>query len=166
MEDFKYFFQTKDNTFNGYQMNKNVVPVENLPTKRPLANYQFGEICYAYLEKMTELCKANGIELILIKAPSLYPYWYDEHHDQIAEFAQEHGLAYYNLTEKIEEIGLDFSHDTYDAGLHLNLSGATKLSAWFAELLVREHGMEDHRSDPQIAEIYDEKLKQYDLQAN
>jgi len=160
-EDFSYLFKTRDNTHNGYLMNQNIKPAENLPAKRPLPDYQFGDICYEYLEKMTALCKEKGVELILIKAPSLYPYWYDEQDAQITEFAEKHGLRYYNLTKSVDEIGLDFQVDTYDAGLHLNLTGATKLSRYFADILVREHGIADRRQDPDIAHIYEEKLKTY-----
>ena len=161
-EDWQYLFQDRDNTFNGYLMKKEVLPVEKLPTKRPLASYEFSKNCYDYLEKMAQLCEENGVELVLIKAPSLYPYWYEEHDAQIRDFADEHGLAYYDLTKETEAIGLDFTQDTYDAGLHLNLSGATKLSGYFAQVLVNEHGIRDRRSDPEIAKIYDEKLRLYD----
>lgn len=161
-EDLEYFFKTKKNTFNGYQMNTSVVPLEHLPAMRPLPDYTFGDVCYEYLEKMTDLCKEKGIELILIKAPSQYPHWYDEYDSQIAEFAQEHGLAYYNLKLHEEAIGLDFSTDTYDAGLHLNLSGATKLSDYFADVLADAHGCGDHRGNPEIAAAYAELLERYD----
>ncbi len=165
-EDLEYLFKVRDNTFNGHMMNKTVKPVGALPVKRVLPDYQFGDICYEYLEKMTALCKEKGVELILVKAPSLYPYWYEEYDAQITEFAQKHGLTYYNFTACVEEIGLDFSTDTYDAGLHLNLAGAVKLSNYFSDILVREHGIEDRRNDPEIAELYNEKLRLYDLEAN
>ena len=51
-EDFEYLFKRKDNTFNGFLVNKNIKPVESLPTKRPLGNYQFADICYEYLDKI------------------------------------------------------------------------------------------------------------------
>ena len=164
-EDFTYLFREKDNTFNGYMMNKEVKPVGKLPVKRALADYQFGDICYEYLEKMTALCKEKGVELILVKAPSLYPYWYEQYDAQITEFAQKHDLAYYNFTTCVEQIGLDFSTDTYDAGLHLNLAGAVKLSNYFGDILASEHGIPDHRNDAAVAQIYDEKLRLYDLEA-
>lgn len=160
-EDLTYLFKTRKNTHNGYLMNQNIKPAENLPAKRPLPDYQFGDICYEYLEKMAALCKESGVELILIKAPSLYPYWYDEQDAQITEFAQKHDLSYYNLTKSADDIGLDFQVDTYDAGLHLNLTGATKLSRYFADILVREHGIADRRQDPEIAPVYEEKLETY-----
>lgn len=126
LEDLQYLFKSKDNTFNGFLINKNVKPVENLPTKRPLGNYQFSSICYEYLDKMTKLCKDNNIKLVLVKAPSLYPYWYDEYDAQIADYAKKNNIDYYNLKNVVDEVGIDFSKDTYDAGLHLNLSRCYK----------------------------------------
>lgn len=165
-EDLEYLFTVKDNTFNGYQMHKGVVPVETLPAVRRLGNYRFGDICYEYLDKMRLLCEEKGVELILIKAPSVQPHWYDEYNDQMVEYAETHGLKYYNFLEHVEEIGIDYQTDTYDAGLHMNLSGGTKLSAYFAEILAKDHGIPDHREDPEIAEIYNEKLRLYDAEAN
>jgi hypothetical protein len=165
-EDFRYLFTVKDNTFNGYQMNKDILPVGTLPTVRRLANYQFGEICYEYLDKMRVLCEEKGVELILVKAPSLQPHWYEQYNDQMVEYAARHGLKFYNFVDVAEEIGIDYQTDTYDAGLHLNLAGATKMSQYFARILAEEHGIPDRRNDPEISALYDEKLRQYDAEAN
>ena len=156
-EDFEYLFKRKDNTFNGFLVNKNVKPVENLPVQRKLATYQFEDICYDYLNKITKLCKDNGIELVLIKAPSLYPYWYDEYDEQIRNYAEENDIAFYNLKNNVEEIGIDYSADTYDGGLHLNLNGATKLSKFFAKLLKENYNLTDYRGD----NLYEQKLEEY-----
>lgn len=161
-EDFTYLFQVRDNTFNGFQLHTEVEAAGALPVKRVLADYQFGEICYEYLEKLCVLCEENGTELILVKAPSLYPYWYEEYDAQIREFAAEYGLSYYNFTGQTDEIGLDFTADTYDGGYHLNLAGANKLSRYFGNILVEEHGLADHRQDSEIAAVYDKKLQEYD----
>ncbi|MCM1189241.1 MAG: SGNH/GDSL hydrolase family protein [bacterium] len=161
-EDFSYLFRTRDNTFNGFQLHTEIVPEGSFPVKRALSDYRFGDICYEYLDKIRLLCEENETELILVKAPSLYPYWYDEYDGQIREYAAKYGLSFYNFVERTEEIGLDFSKDTYDGGYHLNLSGAVKLSRYFGDILTEEHGMEDHRQDPEIAAVYAEKLQTYD----
>ena len=161
-EDWQYLFQEKDITHNGFLMNQNVKPMGKLPAKRPLPDYQFADICYEYLDKITSLCRENGVELILIKAPSQYPFWYEEYDAQMADYAAKHNLSYYDFTKVTEEIGLDFQVDTYDAGLHLNLSGAEKMSRYFADILADEHGLADHRQDPEISALYEEKLKRYD----
>lgn len=161
-EDFSWLFQVKDNTFNGFQLHTEVVPAGALPVKKVLPDYQFGDICYEYLDKIRLLCEEHGTELILVKAPSLYPYWYEEYDEQIRKYAAECGLSFYNFAERSEEIGLDFSEDTYDGGYHLNLSGAVKLSRYFGNILTEDHGLEDRRQDPEIAPAYDIKLQVYD----
>ena len=157
-EDFTYLFDTEQITWQGHLVNDTVKPLGRLPSKKALADYSFGDVCWDYLEKMRLLCQENGVELILIKAPSVYPYWYDQYDAQIEEYAAKHGLSFYNFLDNVEEIGIDYQVDTYDAGLHMNLSGATKLSAYFAKILSEKHGLPDHRGDAQ----FDELLKAYD----
>lgn len=161
-EDFQYFLRTKDNTWNGHLVNQNVLPVESLPAKRVLADYRFADVCYDYLDRIRLLCEENEVELILIKAPSVYPYWYEEYDDQIQEYADLHGLAFYNFLDYTEEIGIDYQLDTYDEGLHLNLAGAEKLSVFFADILAEQHGIPDHRTDAEVADEYAQKLRAYD----
>lgn len=156
-EDFEYLLKRKGNTFNGFLVNKNIKPAGDLPVQRKLADYQFSNKCYEYLDKITNLCKKNGIELVLVKAPSLYPYWYEEYDEQIKEYANKNGIDYYNLKNYVEEIGIDYSVDTYDAGLHLNLTGATKLSEFFSNILAEKYQLTDYRGDS----LYDQKLKEY-----
>jgi len=161
-EDFEYFAKEKKNTHNGFLINQHVKPAGSLPTKKRLPSYDFPENTKEYLEKMADICKEKDIKLVLIKAPSLYPYWYDEYEEQVVSFAQEHNLNYYNLKEVADEIGIDYTTDTYDGGLHLNLAGATKLSKYFAKVLKEEYTLEDYREDPEIKEVYTEKLRQYE----
>lgn len=156
-EDFKYLFKDKINTYNGFLINKDIKPVENLPTKRKLANYEFNSECYEYLDKITKLCKENNIKLVLIKAPSIYPYWYEEYDEQMKQYAETNGIDYYNLLEKANEIGIDYNTDTYDGGLHLNLNGATKLSKYFSKMLVKNYNLTNYANDT----IYNQKLKKY-----
>lgn len=160
-EDIRYLFRVEDTTHNGHLINTHVEPYKALPAKRPLANYDFGQICWEYLEKMEALCREKGVELVLMKAPSLYPYWYDQYDAQITEFAQKKGLRFYNFTACTQEIGLDFSQDTYDGGLHLNLTGAEKFSAYFADILADSHGVPDRSAEEAIAALYGQKLEAY-----
>ncbi len=166
-EDFKYMF-SKDKLFhNGYYMRADVKPVDTVPAGKPLANYSFGDNAYKYLNMMVELCKENDIELVLMKAPSLYPYWYEEWDEQMVEYAKENNLTYINFLNLIEETGIDFEVDTYDAGLHLNVTGAEKLSKYFGKLLQEKYALEDHRSDEELAKIWQEKTAFYnDMKEN
>lgn len=161
-EDFRYMFRKEKVSHNGYYMRVDVKPAENVPEGKILADYRFGENAYAYLDRITGLCEENGIQLILVKAPSLYPYWYDEWEEQMEEYADEHDLLYINFLELTEETGLDFSQDTYDGGLHLNLSGAEKITAYLGEILQEEVGLQDRRGESRLAESWQEKIALYE----
>ncbi len=160
--DFSYLFDAPKVSHSGYYMRVDVKAAENIPEAKPLADYQFGENAYFYLDKMVQLCEEKGIQLILIKAPSLYPYWYEEWEVQMEEYAREHNLLYLNFLECIEEVGLDFHEDTYDGGLHLNLSGAEKLSSYFGQILTEQTMVEDRRNDPKLQHIWEQKLADYE----
>ncbi len=161
VQDVEYMFQTEKVSHNGYYMRVDVKPAVNVPGGKILADYQFGDNAYAYLDKMTQLCKENDIQLILIKAPSLYPYWYDEWEAQMEDYAAKNDLMYINFLELTEEVGLDFNTDTYDAGLHLNLSGAEKLSRYFGEILAQEVGVKNRRGEEQLEQVWEEKIAAY-----
>lgn len=162
--DVQYMFSTKQVSHNGYYMRVDVRPAENVPVGKPLADYSFGENAWKYLEKMTALCKENGIQLILIKAPSLYPYWYPEWDRQVRDYAEEQGLPYLNFLELQEETGIDYATDTYDGGLHMNLSGAEKLSAYFGRYLREEIGLPDRRGDAGLDARWEEKTAAYEAE--
>ncbi|MBQ1907211.1 MAG: hypothetical protein II173_03475, partial [Firmicutes bacterium] len=49
-----------------------------------------------------------------------------------------------------------------DAGLHLNVSGAEKLSFWFADMLKERYGLEGHAGDPAYEAAWAEKLGRYE----
>lgn len=159
-EDFKYLFKDERISYNGFLINKGVKAVESLPTKRVLASYDFDKKVLKYFDKIVKTCEENNIELILIKAPSLYPYWYDEYNDFVENYAKEHDIKFYNFLDDIEEIGLDYSKDTYDAGLHLNLSGAKKLSTYFADILSNDYGLNGKLDDQEYNQILEEYNKE------
>lgn len=163
-EDITYLFQTEKVSHNGYYMRVDVKPAENVPEGNMLADYQFGENAYDYLDKITRLCKKNDIELILIKAPSLYPYWYEEWEAQIEEYAEKNDLKYINFLELVEETGLDFSQDTYDGGLHMNLFGAEKLSVYLGKYLTEEIGLEDRRGESGLSARWQKKINAYEME--
>jgi len=160
-EDVKYMFSTEPLSHNGFLMRVDVKAAGKVPTPPPLEDYSFSETAWDYLEKIRTICENNGTRLVLIKAPTLYPPWYAEWNDQIVEYAKEHGLEYINFLELTDEIGLDYSTDTFDAGLHLNLSGAEKMSVWFGKYLSETDGVPDRRGDAEIAADWAKKVEFY-----
>lgn len=161
-EDFKYFFHKDKISYEGYYMRVDVKPAGTFPEPRVLSSYELDEFPMSYLDRMRELCEANNIELILMKAPSLYPHWYEEWENQILDYAKQHNLCYYNFLAEANTIGLDFSTDTYDAGLHLNLSGAEKLATYFGKILQEEHHIPDRRNDKIYVDTWEKNVAFYE----
>ena len=155
-EDFNYLFNKKRISYNGFIINKNIKPLNNLPTKRELKNYNFSKENIKWLERIIDLCNKNNIKLILVKSPSLYPYWYDEY-DEYFENLTNNNIKYYNLLNNIDEIGIDYSKDTYDGGLHLNLYGSIKLSKYFGKILKENIDFTNLKRD----NYYDDLLNNY-----
>ncbi len=159
-DDVKYMFQTKPITFNGYYMRTDVLPAKDVPEGRPMEDYSFGDKAWEYMDKIRTLCEENDIELVLIKAPSLYPYWYDEYEAQVEDYASKYNLTYINFLEHQDETKVDYNTDTYDGGLHMNLSGAEKLSHYIGPILL-EHGASDRRDDAALSRIWDKETARY-----
>lgn len=162
--DVQYMFTTRPVTHNGYYMRVDVRPAENVPVGKPLGDYRFGENAWKYLDMMAALCEEKGIRLILIKAPSLYPYWYPEWEAQVEDYAAQHSLQYINFLELTDEIGLDYSTDTYDGGLHMNLSGAEKLAFYLGGVLRDEAGLTDRRGEAELSAVWEDKIAAYEAE--
>lgn len=163
-QDIEHFF-TKDRiSYNGYYMRCDVKPFTGFPPKPPLGNNLLGERPLSYLAKIADLCEKKGIKLVLIKAPTEYPFWYEEWDEQIEAFAAPRGLPYLNMIGN-EEIGLDWQTDTYDAGLHMNLSGAEKMAVYMGRYLKDHYELTDYRDDPEVSAVWNDICVDYDNMA-
>ena len=160
-EDLTYIGHRDKVTFNGYYMRVDVKPVDNIPDKRPLADYTFGDNAYTYLDKLTSLCKENNVKLVLVKAPTLFPHWYDQWEAQMVDYAKKNDLTYINFLDLQDEMGIDWSTDTYDGGLHLNLAGAEKMSAYFGKILSEDLKAPDRRNEPALQEYWKGIIDRY-----
>lgn len=163
-EDIKYLFKKDTVSHNGYLMQTAIRPMETLPAVKPLDDYNLPKVSFEYLNKMAELCKENGVELVLVKSPSLYPHWYDEWDLQVSEFASKNGLTYRNFIKESEKIGVDMKTDTYDMGMHLNVYGAEKYSDYLGAFLKEKFASSnifDHSGDEELNKIWADKVNKY-----
>lgn len=158
--DFEHVFSKDITSHNGYYMRCDIKPQTKVMPSPPLISYDFGENAIAYLDKIRLLCEENGIELILVRAPIEYG-WYEQWDANVEKYAEQYGLTYLNFCDYVDEIGIDMSVDTYDAGLHLNIYGAEKLSSYFGKYLVEHYDLTDYRTIPAVAAEYENDIKFY-----
>lgn len=161
--DWKYYFKDKTRTTAGYYMRVDTAPYEEgIWEEEEPESDTLGKNAMAYLDKIRMLCEKNHIRLLLVKAPSKSPVWYDTWESQILEYASKYDLDYINFLNLVDEIGIDYNTDTYDQGLHMNLSGAEKCADYLGKFLSETYGLKDLRSDKTIYSDWENKTIFYE----
>ena len=158
--DIEHVFSKDITSHNGYYMRCDVKPMSQFPPMPLRPDYSFGDNAMYYLDQIRILCEENGIELLLVRAPIEYK-WYPEWDENVQNYADQYGLTYINFNDYADEMGLDMSVDTYDAGIHLNLFGAEKLSVFFGQYLVDNYDLTDYRTVPAVAAEYEKDIQFY-----
>ncbi len=162
-EDIEYLIDRPRVSHNGYLLEKGISPKNGSAEELYGAITPISEENFGYLNKILAACLERGVELILMKTPISswrYP-WHEEWDSAISHYAIQNGIAYYNLIEDSDEIGIDMTTDTYDGGFHLNLYGAEKTSRYLGAILVNDRGIRGGES-----EIWQKKLSEYYKERN
>ena len=95
------------------------------------------ELMKVYMDKMVEVCKDRGIDLVLVKTPSNQ--WFYTRHNAIQRYADDKGLIFIDFNDKkyYDNCGFVFKEDMHDVE-HANIWGADKITRYLADYLV-EH---------------------------
>lgn len=162
-DDFKYIFKDIKRTIAGYYMRVDVLPYkDDVWEEEKPSSYKFGENAIFYLDKLRTKCAENNIELLLVKAPSLSPKWYKEWDDEVKKYANKYNLKYINFLELVDDIGIDYSKDTYDEGLHMNITGAEKCADYLGKFLKNNYEIKDRRIEEKFKNDWLKKIEYYE----
>lgn len=117
------------------------------------------------LDRLLRLCDSKGVRLILYSAPS--PQNYDmKKHNTFAKLAEERGLTYLDLNLLTDQVGVDWKTDSLDAGDHLNICGARKVTAYLSKAVKElEPDLPDRREDPGYSD-WEEAAASYKKEAD
>ena len=143
---FRKGYDAKDN-YKGFLLRTNVKPYKrgeymietDKRAKVPEENME-------YLDKIMELCKANGAEVMIVSSPSPKN-WSYERHNSATDIAEKYGLDFLDYNLKQEELGLNWQTDTKDYGDHVNFYGATKVTTDFGNYLSEHYDLPNHLDD-------------------
>ena len=118
-----------------------ILHTETLPTQMLPENIE-------WLDRITELCRENGVELVLVNVPQSKAFNcaygnLDDFHSWYAEYAEKNGLRYYNfnLYKGVDAL-LPDDGCFYDMH-HVNNDGAAAFSALYAEFMRRAEAGEN-----------------------
>lgn len=113
-----------------------------------------------YVEKIIKLCEDKKIKLFMVEIPKTI--WSLEKNKAIIELANNYGIDFIDFNLMQNQISLDWNNDTYDAGGHMNVYGAEKISNYIGQVLSEKYNLEDHRNDKEIADDWNETAKRYE----
>lgn len=96
-----------------------------------------------YLDRIVELCREEGIQLILIKTPTGKQT--QARNRDTTQYAQDKGVPFldFNLEENYQALGYEFVQDMADWE-HANPRGAVKITRYLGQMLRQEYGLEGH----------------------
>ena len=160
-DDIKYLYFKPTVTFNGYLSSDRVEAAVDDGKAASADAVTLSPRNRMFLEESIKLCRDNGLQLLLIKTPTAKPKWGPAFDSEIRTLADAYGIAYIDLDEHKDEIGLDYQTDTQDGGDHLNDLGAAKVSVYMGNCLQYVYGIEDHRNDPGYAAVWAEKCERF-----
>ena len=153
-------------SYKGFEIRNKVVSYEGDEEymKETKDKEEIPEVVRIYMDKIRNLCRKNGADLLLVSAPSPKNYNYKKH-NALKEYAQETKLTYVDLNLRYRDIGIDWKKDSYDRGDHLNIRGARKVTEYIGKYLKENYQLPDRRKDNnwkewnELAGQYFEELK-------
>lgn len=103
-----------------------------------------------YLELINRTCQDHGATLLLVSTPSTKN-WRMKRHNSIRDVAASLGIGYVDLNTGKYAVDIDWQRETCDAGDHLNVYGAHKVTARIGTILRTTYQLPDHASDPTLS---------------
>lgn len=105
-----------------------------------------------WLQKIKELCDEKNIQCLLVKVPVLaWPQlyssaWSEAKYHTVKEISDKYDIVYYDFLYEAG-LNLDYDRDSHDGGMHLNLSGAQKVSENLGKYLKEHYELPDERNE-------------------
>lgn len=125
-------------------------------------NNEISENGIRYLSKIKDICNQLGIDLLLTKVPTMGSYeyntsaWSIERYNNVKKICEEYDIDYWDLMYDAQS-NIDWSIDSIDAGKHLNVRGAAKVSKCLADYLIENYNLSTDKD-----ELYEKALEDYD----
>lgn len=114
------------------------------------------------LRELLQYLKEHKQQALFIVSPYLATEEETKMYRYMEQLVEENGYSFVNFNDHLDEIGLDFEKDFFDAG-HVNTVGAAKCSS-FAGSLLEQYGISDKRSMAgyeSYGEAYENYLEMY-----
>ncbi len=163
-EDFTHFAKDKANVLKGFFPVTIVEPsdFEGFEMDTSIEPAVPHALMVEYLDKIATLCAENDISLILIKTPRCDGTFSSAQHNAMQALADYYHIPLIDFNEKELYTQLDFDPQTdYMDILHVNYSGAKKITGYISDYLCTNYAFEDKRQNAAY-ESWNLDLEQYE----
>lgn len=158
--DIEQTFISKANDAKGFVTSNKRKPYKGNTNYMSAATTEiFDKNSKKYLDKIYELCKQNGIKLMLLKVPGAKE-WNLSKKKHVEEYAVERHLPYLDLNDNMQQ-RIDWNLDTNDRGVHLNFFGAEKVTSELNRYF-KKHYKLPKRADLDIVKSFDKAQRAYE----
>lgn len=157
-EDFEYAYSDYSNPYKGLDLTIDSKPYEGEYVTSGEEVYELSDNVLKYLDKFVDKCKKENINLEFIWIPSPDS-WTISKSNAAYEYAKKHDIKFNDLNLIYKEIGINFETDTADAGDHLNIYGAKKVSKYLGNYLSENYSFKKHDKD--IIDSWNKDYKNY-----
>lgn len=131
----------------GFYINETVVPANGESHMMPSDNVEaLPRLNRQHLSLFVDRCREAGAVPVIVATPSTVC-WNTPRHEGMSEVAQSLGVDFIDLNTETNQVKINWSTDTRDAGDHLNYQGAVKVSRSLGGLLKQSYDLPDHRQD-------------------
>ncbi len=143
----------------GFYYNISVVPPKSVGNymKNNKKRTGISSINKYYLDKIIDKCHQKNIKIILYTVPSTLN-WNEKRDEEVTKYAKSKNIEYLDLNLLVNELGIDWDHDSRDGGDHLNYYGAVKVTQFMGKYLYDLNILPNHKGDSK----YDSWNKAYE----
>lgn len=147
-----------DKHFNGFEARTNIAPYTGEYMVYTDEIQSRNKIIEHYLTKTIELCKSEGIEVLLVSTPSPSHCNYKTH-NSIVEYADKVQVPYIDMNT-LDELNISLTDDMLDGGDHVNYAGTLKMTAYMEKYLDDNYDLPDRRGDEKYS-FYNDRAKEF-----
>jgi len=117
-------------------------------------NGKISPVTKYYVEKIKSVCDSNNIKLAIVIIPNTLT-GSVKNYNALQRYADSLGVPLLNLQKDAQKVGLDWTRDTRDGGVHLNTKGAYKVTMYIGDYIKNNYDIPDRRNEKDLAQLWD-----------
>ena len=151
MDQIRSWRFTRPDPYKGYKITDKVGPSERPAVPDEVEPAELDPYKEQELYDLLKAVKETGADALFYVTPYKLEDGDEAKYAHIRDVVEAAGYDYLDMNRYIDEIGIDFSRDYSDYGIHTNAVGAQKCTVFIGEYLRSRYDLPDHRTDAERA---------------